>query len=303
MFSRLLKGTPLDPLKKWTAYRAAPDWPEKSFRERWKEEPGSEQERRTAMFEPSTAGRDRILQRIRAALPKDRKRVSQPTAEAFAPIADPLVRFQAECKSNLTECILAPSNTLQQRLLGLLAELPPGEIFAEDTPQIRALLAGSTRAIRWSSEGPPRESTVATITRAHFLIAQTGSLLVSSENGGRGATVIAPVHIVIAHQDQLVPDLETALANAKDQNLAENKSFVGLVTEMPPRRRHREATRYRRRRTASSSSNPPDGLGHQYKRRTKTTLSLAIRHRDASRGLQTANDIGALLVAHATVAG
>jgi L-lactate dehydrogenase complex protein LldF len=34
--ARLLGGTALDPLKKWTAYRAAPEWPEKSFRERWR---------------------------------------------------------------------------------------------------------------------------------------------------------------------------------------------------------------------------------------------------------------------------
>lgn len=181
------------------------------------------------MSNSAETARGRILERIREALPRDRKPVPQAQSEAFAPVLDPLARFQDECKTNLTECVVVDAD-LKHRLYDLLRELPPGEIFVEDTPQFRLLLAESDRPLRWSTDGPPRESSQATITRAHMLIAQTGSLLVSSECGGRGASVVAPVHIVIAQQEQLVPDLETALANAEDQKLAEKNSFIGVIT-------------------------------------------------------------------------
>lgn len=181
------------------------------------------------MADAITGGRERILQRIRAALPREREPVAQPQLDVFAPILDPLSRFQAECKANLTECVLVGAE-LRAKLQQLLAELPEGEIFVEDTPRLRELLAGTDRAVRWSAQGPPLESSIATISRTHFLIAQTGSLLVSSGCGGRGASVVAPVHIVVAHERQLVPDLETAMKLASEQKLAEKHSFVGLIT-------------------------------------------------------------------------
>lgn len=46
------------------------------------------------------------------------------------------------------------------------------------------------------------------ITRCEALIAQTGSVLVSSlSSGGRALTVLPPHHVVLATQDQLVDDL------------------------------------------------------------------------------------------------
>ena len=49
------------------------------------------------------------------------------------------------------------------------------------------------------------------MTLAEALIAQTGSILVTASCGGRGASVVAPCHIVYATTAQLVPDLATAL--------------------------------------------------------------------------------------------
>ena len=72
--------------------------------------------------------------------------------------------------------------------------------------------AGATpgaRAVRWSSQGGPAENSQATITLADALIAQTGSIFVSAACGGRGASVVAPCHIVMARVSQLVPDLKT----------------------------------------------------------------------------------------------
>ena len=86
------------------------------------------------------------------------------------------------------------------------------------------------RPIRWSSEGAPHEASQATITQAEALVALTGSVLVSSSCGGRGATVVAPVHIVVATFDQLVPDLEAMFARIREREIHLRNSYVCLIT-------------------------------------------------------------------------
>ncbi len=109
---------------------------------------------------------------------------------------------------------------------------PAGEIFAQDAPELRALATAfqDGRPLRWSSEGPPNEASQATITLCEALVAQTGSVLVSSANGGRQATVIAPVHIVFARLNQLVPDLEAVFARIYERGIASKNSYVCLIT-------------------------------------------------------------------------
>jgi L-lactate dehydrogenase complex protein LldG len=165
-------------------------------------------------------GRDRILQRIRVGLRTTVLEPARTTPDAaiFPPITNPLERFQQECAANLMECILTPDGAASALALAkVLESLPAGEVFIQDDPTLRQLIerTSSVRPIRWSSEGPPREVSQATVTLAEALIAQTGSILVTAACGGRGASVVAPCHIVLAEAAQLVPDLQTALRNAQ----------------------------------------------------------------------------------------
>jgi L-lactate dehydrogenase complex protein LldG len=176
--------------------------------------------------------RDAILARIRAAL---RVRTAPPppaAAPAFAPIADPLGRFETECAANLTELVLVPdAAAAAQALEKILGSLPPGELFVEDAPELRELADRfGPRAVRWSSEGSPREATEASITLAELLVALTGSIFVSAGCGGRAASVAPDCHIVMARQSQLFPDLEAALARVVERGLASRYSFMGLIT-------------------------------------------------------------------------
>jgi len=124
----------------------------------------------------------------------------------------------------------ADEATSAQKLAALLTPLPPGEIFVQDEPVLRRLLATSDRTVRWSASGAPAESAQATISRCQALIAQTGSVLVTAACGGRGASIVAPVHIVFATVEQLVPDLETALlAATRDQTLGHG-SFACVIS-------------------------------------------------------------------------
>jgi len=102
----------------------------------------------------------------------------------------------------------------------------------QDDSTLRRLMTadGSQRQIRWSSEGGPREQSQATVTLADALIAQTGSIFVSASGGGRGASVVAPTHIVYAFAKQLVPDLVTALRNATADGRLEKNSYACVIS-------------------------------------------------------------------------
>jgi L-lactate dehydrogenase complex protein LldG len=186
------------------------------------------------MSQTENASREKILARIRTALREPAPRhESGAVAAAFAPVNDPLARFQKECVINITECFLVPSlQAAAASIKNVLADLPEGDIFVQDAPDLRPLAAEwqDGRDIQWSSEGSPREASQATITLAEALVAQTGSVLVSAACGGRGASVVAPVHIVIAGVDQLVPDLDSALARVQQRGTVSQNSFLCLIT-------------------------------------------------------------------------
>jgi L-lactate dehydrogenase complex protein LldG len=186
------------------------------------------------MPETENASRDQILARIRTALrePAPRHEPAEPK-EIFAPVTDLLARFQKECEINITEFIAVPDlGASGTAIKEILATLPPGEIFVQDSPDLRDLAAEwqDNRTIQWSSEGGPRESSQATISACEALVAQTGSVLVSAACGGRGASVVAPVHIVVATMNQLLPDIDAALARVQERGIVAQNSFLCLIT-------------------------------------------------------------------------
>lgn len=151
----------------------------------------------------------------------------------FAPVKDVLDRFQKECAANITECVVTQDTRASARAIrDLLDAIPPGEIFVQDSPALRQMAREweTAREIQWSSEGGPRESAQATITTAEALVALTGSVLVSASCGGRGASVVAPVHIVVASADQIVADLDAVFALMRERNTATQNSYVCLIT-------------------------------------------------------------------------
>jgi len=178
--------------------------------------------------------RGRILERIRTALRTPAPRPAGAGGrKIFAPVTDMADRFQKECAANITECVVTPDMRASARAAAdILASLPAGEVFVQDTSSLRRLAQEwqGARDIQWSSEGGPKESVQATITMAEALVALTGSVLVSSGCGGRGASVVAPVHIVLASFDQLVPDLDAAFARMRERNTAFQNSYVCLIT-------------------------------------------------------------------------
>ena len=192
-------------------------------------------EAQTKEAQTGNPSRDRILERIRAGL---RTVVPEPAAMQsgqviFDAINNPLERFQQECVGNLMECTLTADSAASARQLSkVLQSLPEGEVFVQDDATLRRLIeqAAPARAIRWSSQGAPGEASQATVTLAEALIAQTGSILVTAACGGRGASVIAPCHIVYATVAQLVPDLATALSRVSQERKLDSNSFACVIS-------------------------------------------------------------------------
>lgn len=187
------------------------------------------------MATTNNPSRELILERIRAGLrvPVAAPQDVGPARPFFAAIENPLERFQQECKANLMELtITGDAAASAQQLASVLDTLPAGEIFVQDHPVLRKLVeaAGVKREIRWSSQGGPSEVSQATVTLAEALVAQTGSIFVSAACGGRGASVVAPCHIVYANTDQLVPDLQTALGDAKRAGILANNSYACMIS-------------------------------------------------------------------------
>ena len=186
------------------------------------------------MPQTENASREKILARIRTALREPAPRHERSESRAiFAPVTDLLDRFQKECTINITECVMIPdSRSAGTAVRDLLAAIPPGEIFVQDSPDLRQLAAAwqDGREIQWSSEGGPKEASQATISGCEVLVAQTGSVLVSAACGGRGASVVAPVHIVVATVAQLVPDISAALARVQERGIVAQSSYLCLIT-------------------------------------------------------------------------
>lgn len=69
------------------------------------------------------------------------------------------------------------------------------------------------------------------ISGCDALVAQTGSILVSTRSaGGRVLSVLPPHHIVLARREQLVPDLTAALRRMQESYAPEYPSYCGFIT-------------------------------------------------------------------------
>lgn len=69
------------------------------------------------------------------------------------------------------------------------------------------------------------------ITECDALIAQTGSVLVTSRSaGGRSLSVLPPHHVVLVRREQLLPDLPSAFVLLEERYAPDYPSFTSLIT-------------------------------------------------------------------------
>jgi len=69
------------------------------------------------------------------------------------------------------------------------------------------------------------------ISECDALVAQTGTVVVTSKTaGGRALSVLPPHHVVLARREQLVPDLPAAFALIKAKHGANYPSMISFIT-------------------------------------------------------------------------
>ncbi len=89
-------------------------------------------------------------------------------------------------------------------------------------PQVVTDSSYSTRGIETCDVG---------ITECDALVAQTGSVLVTTASaGGRVLSVLPPHHVVLARPDQLVPDLDAAFKKLSQLYAKNWPSFISFIT-------------------------------------------------------------------------
>lgn len=85
--------------------------------------------------------------------------------------------------------------------------------------------------IDFKTDYPIPEDIEAGITGCEFLVARTGSAIVSSAaEGGRKMFVFPPVHIIIAFENQVVDSLETAYRNIVDKYGDKLPSMISVIS-------------------------------------------------------------------------
>src|SRR5260370_36223161 len=123
-------------------------------------------------------------------------------------------------------------------LIDKLLELKDDEgwnlIASHHAPILGSILPAVGLPILLMEDGPATadiERADVGITVCDALIAQTGSILLTSRSaGGRALSVLPPHHVVIARADQLVPDLPAAVELPSARYVKNYPRFITFIT-------------------------------------------------------------------------
>jgi L-lactate dehydrogenase complex protein LldG len=160
--------------------------------------------------------RDRILQRVRTALRVEAHRPLPPTnAPIFPTVVDVEARFRAE--------FVILRGEIVENVEALHAFLNGFSKVATDGGVLASKIAGEPNAsVRECDLG---------VTGCDCLVAQTGSIIVSTLSaGGRTLSVLPPTHLVIARREQIVPDLASGMALLRKRHDKHWPSALSVIT-------------------------------------------------------------------------
>ncbi len=203
------------------------------------------------------SGRELILSRIRRALqvPAPKRHTSVRTPARALPMVEqtaglpprawlPLVGdtweqqkdlFAAQCADLRAEFVLcADQSDLCERLAALAAECGWQQIASHAgvlTDAAVQSLALPTLTTERGYDPAALEQCDTALTECEALVAQTGSVLVTSRSaGGRTLSALAPHHVVLATRTQLVPDLTAAFLLLAERYGTDYPSLMSFIT-------------------------------------------------------------------------
>ena len=200
--------------------------------------------------------REKILRRIREALtnpaPQPGSHGHKPHSTAvpvegfahwlpavgagFDAQADLFARNSVQLKStfHLLESEAAAAQKLAEIALAESWKRVAAHSDGTNGPSTRAMVSALKLPGVWTDTGynvHEMESCDAGVSECDALVAQTGSVLVTSRSaGGRALSVLPPHHVVLAHREQLVADLPDAFALLERKYSGKYPSFIGFIT-------------------------------------------------------------------------
>lgn len=181
----------------------------------------------------NNSSRQEILERIAAAgtrrlafvdsVPVDAESVCKPI------LPDDITCFKNELEAINGVCVLCDDEVdLYAKLKSFVANKELPYLFCRDTHIAQQL---ELNKIPFSFDEAHSDAMQAGITGCEFLVARTGSVLVSSASqSGRQLNVFPPLHIVLAHVSQLVSYLDEALVAVQQKYGDHLPSIVSTIT-------------------------------------------------------------------------
>jgi len=153
-----------------------------------------------------------------------------PEAKIYKPILpDALSCFKNEIEAVSGKCIVCENEQyMYEKIRHFVDERGFSYLFCRDKAIAEKL---SINKIPFSAEYEDFEAMEAGITTCEFLVARTGSIMVSSASpSGQKLHIYPPVHIVIAHHSQLVDYVEDALLAIRKKYGNDLPSTISTIT-------------------------------------------------------------------------
>ena len=181
----------------------------------------------------TNSSRDEILKRIETArkgrssfrfIPTDSEK------EIYKPILpDALTCFKTELEAISGKCVICnDENEMYAEISKLVSERQFPLLFCRDKHLLEELEKNN---IPYSNKQEDFETMQAGISPCEFLIARTGSVMVSSASpSGRQMHVFPPVHIVVAKAAQLLDYVEDALTAIRQKYGSDLPSAITTIT-------------------------------------------------------------------------
>ena len=177
--------------------------------------------------------RELILEKIRHVASPNAPLVSEmayTSAQIYKPILpDAIHCFQNELEAVSGKCIVVENETqLFESLQNELVARNLHQVFCRDTAISDKLTAFE---IPYTNQSEDFDLMTCGITSCEYLVARTGSVLISSSGySGRQMVAFPPVHFVIAHSNQLVAYLDDALIALRQKYSANFPSQITTIT-------------------------------------------------------------------------
>ncbi|GAO41818.1 LutC/YkgG family protein [Flavihumibacter petaseus] len=117
------------------------------------------------------------------------------------------------------------------QLAGLIRQLEWSRIYCRESVLKEFLVRQGIHGVMIGTGQSELRNCDASITTCEFLVARTGSLVLSSASeSGRTTSVYAPVHICIAYTDQLVYDVKDGLKAMREKFGANLPSLITFAS-------------------------------------------------------------------------